>query len=263
MSVPITVNTVLQNVCGEHLDHTDFARPCANGQRGIKIAMREQLEGCKHLWLEQCGATTIMAQGHQRIERVETALHLTVIGFQRPKRQKHAARHPIVAFDPIKHGGVFFAVVPTVVHTVLANDRARKIDKRFFEHALRTVGLDHGGAVLRRCKKRIHGGCIMPLGYGFGFHALHERCEISTARDGGVGGLDQCQTEEGRKCKMAHIKLFDCKCGESLRGEAALGKCKSDHNREGDPPCAPKHAARGVDICGARIMAAVRVDPWK
>ena len=102
-SVAVSVDTIVENVLRQHLHHANLTGPGPRRALRVKVAFLEKLQRRKYLWTEELRAAAIMAQRHQRIQRVEIALKSAKIGFKGPKRQKHAAADAKLAFNTVKH----------------------------------------------------------------------------------------------------------------------------------------------------------------
>ena len=86
-AITIPVRAAVQNIFGQHLDHTNLAGPSALRLSRIKITAFVKLKRCKNLRTKQLRAPAIMRQGQQRIERVKIALIDPKIRFKCPKGQ--------------------------------------------------------------------------------------------------------------------------------------------------------------------------------
>ena len=114
-AIAIAILTPFQNVAGQHLHHTNLARPSAFGLTGGEISFCGQSNGRHHLGLKNFRAAAIMGQGEQRIARVKIALHLPKIRLKGPKGQNNPTRdaklllgrfESRIVFAPIDRGVV-------------------------------------------------------------------------------------------------------------------------------------------------------------
>ena len=97
-----------------------------------------------------------MGQRHQRVQRVEIALHLSEIGFKRPERGDKPRRNAIVRLHPAENTGIFPDSGLAVFHPAVGNQRFGELKERLAKHPLRPVGFQHLGILARRGKKGVN-----------------------------------------------------------------------------------------------------------
>ena len=78
---------------------------------GEKSPRLVEVERRQHLRLEDAGAAAIVAQRHQRVQRVEIALEAAEIGLERPERGEHAAAHAEPLFDLVENDCVLLELL--------------------------------------------------------------------------------------------------------------------------------------------------------
>ena len=103
MPISVTIDTIVDNILRQHLHHANLSRPspCRFGR--AKVAMLVEFERRKNLRTEKLWPAAVMAECHQRIERVEIPLIRAVIRFKRPKRQQNTATHTIFTLHTVKN----------------------------------------------------------------------------------------------------------------------------------------------------------------
>ena len=143
MSVAVGIDTVFDDIHGQHLDHADLAGPGAGGRARVKVVGGVQLHRGQHLRAEKVGAAAVVGQRGQRVGCVKVTLKRAIVRFKRPEGQQHGAVDAIGCFDVVKDAVVLLGKLFSLVQPLRRDQAARKLDERFLKHALRLIGFQH------------------------------------------------------------------------------------------------------------------------
>ncbi len=201
MTVAIAVDTEFHDVFGQHLDHADFARPCALRGHRVEIAVPVKLQRGKDMRAEQFGAAAVMGQCDQRIERVVIALKGAEIGLEGPEGQQDASAYAEPPFGFVKDGVEALTIASSCIKPVLADETPREFDEGLREKSLTPVGIQRALVEPGAAEKAIDRALIEPALHRFRPKALHELAKISAALlgAGGTGGQGQGKGCGGKK----------------------------------------------------------------
>ena len=139
LSVAVPVDAIKKNVLGQHLDHSDFAGPCACRVGWVQAASLEQLDRGQDLRSKQFRPPAVMGKREQRIDRVEVALNDAEVGLEAPEGKQDASRNAVLAFDAIEDMRPFPGVLRSMMKPVLADQAPGKLDEGNLEYPLRPV----------------------------------------------------------------------------------------------------------------------------
>jgi hypothetical protein len=182
--VAVPVDAIADDVFGQHLDHPDLARPRPRGRPRIDVAAAVEFQRREDLRLEEVRPPAVVTQRHERVHRVEVALHRPVVRLERPEGEEDAGAHPVVALHPVEDRSVALGVPPAVVDPVLADQPPGEVGERPLEDALRAVGADHGRVLPHARKELPRQRRIKAPLHRLALHRRDEGAEVAAAGHG-------------------------------------------------------------------------------
>ncbi len=139
-----------------------------------------------------------MGERHQRVQRIEIALHRAVIGLERPEGQKDAGGDAVVRLSAPEDGGVVRRVPGAVLQPPGADDGAREFDEILLEHALRPVGAQHLRILAHAIEEAADKRRVIASACGFVGEPRDEAAEAAAALGKGEFGRER-KREGGQK----------------------------------------------------------------